>query len=281
ATLAALPSSQVANTQDIDRSVKPGQDFYRYANGGWLKTASIPAGQSSLDIRAMLAERNAQRGRDLIRDAAAPHPSVGTIAQKVGDYYASFVDHNAIDAKGLTPLTDSLSRIATIIDKTSLSAYLGTTLGGEIEGLTSNSDHIFGIWINQGFEDASHNLPHIWQGGLGMPSRDDYLDHSAQNEELRSQYEVHVATVLKFAGITNSASRAKAILSLELGIARAFTPDSDAADVFKQNNPWKRADFDIKAPGLDWNAYFRSAGLQDQENFMVWQSSAVTGISAL
>jgi len=281
ATSAALPSSQVANTQDIDRSVKPGQDFYRYANGGWLKTASIPAGQSSLDIRAMLAERNAQRVGDLIRDAAATHPSVGTIAQKVGDYYASFVDQNAIDAKGLTPLADSLSRITTIIDKTSLSAYLGTTLGGEIEGLTSNSDHIFGIWINQGFEDASHNLPHIWQGGLGMPSRDDYLDHSAQNEELRSQYEVHVATVLKFAGITNSASRAKAILSLELGIARAFTPDSDAADVFKQNNPWKRADFDIKAPGLDWNAYFRSAGLQDQENFIVWQSSAVTGISAL
>jgi putative endopeptidase len=281
ATLAALPSSQVANTQDIDRSVKPGQDFYRYANGGWLKTASIPAGQSSLDIRAMLAERNTQRVRDLIRDAAATHPSVGTIAQKVGDYYASFVDQNAIDAKGLTPLADSLSRITTIIDKTSLSAYLGTTLGGEIEGLTSNADHIFGIWINQGFEDASHNLPHIWQGGLGMPSRDDYLDHSAQNEELRSQYEVHVATVLKFAGITNSASRAKAILSLELGIARAFTPDSDAADVFKQNNPWKRADFDIKAPGLDWNAYFRSAGLQDQEDFIVWQSSAVTGISAL
>jgi len=281
ATLAALPSSQVANTQDIDRSVKPGQDFYRFANGTWLKTAKPSAGQTSLDIRSMLNQRNAQRVRDLIRDAAATHPSVGTIAQKVGDYYASFVDHNAIDAKGLTPLADSLSRITTIIDKTSLSAYLGTTLGGEIEGLTSNSDHIFGIWINQGFEDASHNLPHIWQGGLGMPSRDDYLDHSAQNEELRSQYEVHVATVLKFAGITNSASRAKAILSLELGIARAFTPDSDAADVFKQNNPWKRADFDIKAPGLDWNAYFRSAGLQDQENFIVWQSSAVTGISAL
>jgi predicted metalloendopeptidase len=281
ATLAALPSSQVVNTQDIDRSVKPGQDFYRYANGGWLKTASIPAGQSSLDIRAMLAERNAQRVHDLIQDAVATHPSAGTITQKVGDYYASFVDQNAIDAKGLTSLADSLSRITTINDKTSLSAYLGTTLGSEIEGLASNSDHIFGLWINQGFEDASHNLPHIWQGGLGMPSRDDYLDPSAQSEELRSQYGVHIATVLKFVGTTNSGSRAKAVLSLEAGIAQAFTPDSDAADVFKQNNPWERADFDIKAPGLDWNAYFRSAGLQDQENFIVWQPSAVTGISAL
>jgi putative endopeptidase len=281
ATLAALPSLQVENTQDIDRSVKPGQDFYRYANGGWLKTASIPTGQSSLDIRAILAKRNAERVRDLIRDAAATHPSAGTITQKVGDYYSSFVDQNAIDAKGLTPLADSLSRITTISDKTALSAYLGTTLGSEIEGLTSNSDHIFGIWINQGFEDASHNLPHIWQGGLGMPSRDDYLNPSAQNEGLRSQYGVHIATVLKFAGITNGGSRAKAVLSLEVRIAQAFSPDSDAADVFKQNNPWKRADFDIKAPGLDWNAYFRSAGLQDQENFIVWQPTALTSISAL
>ncbi len=80
---------------------------------------------------------------------------------------------------------------------------------------------------------------------------------------------------------TDSENRATQILSLEIKIAQAFAPDSDAADVFKQNNPWKRADFDVKAPGLDWAAYFQSSGLADQQDFIVWQPSAVTGVSAL
>lgn len=281
AALAQQPAPQVANSQDIDYSVKPGQDFYRFANGGWLKTASPPAGQSSLDIRAMLVERNAQRVRDIIREVATNRSTNGTIAQKVGDYYSSFMDQAAIESKGLAPLTGSLSRISAITDKSSLSAYLGTTLGSEIEGLTANSDHIFGIWINQGFDDASHNFPQIWQGGLGMPGRDDYLDPSPQKSELRSQYQAHIARVLKFAGVADTETAAAAVLSLEVRIAHAFAPDSDAADVFKQNNPWKRADFDLKASGLDWNAYFQSAGLSEQENFIVWQPSAVIGISAL
>jgi predicted metalloendopeptidase len=274
-----LPSSRVANPQDIDVSVRPGLDFYRYANGGWLKAAALPAGQETLDNRAILAEKNSQRVRELIQEAAATRSSTGTIVQKVGDYYASLLDQNAIETKGFAPVAQGLARISAITDKTSLSAYLGTTLSGEIEGLTSNSDHIFGVWINQGFRDASHNLPHIWQGGLGMPNRDDYIDPA--KSEVRSQYQKHIARVLKFAGVTNTDSRAQAVLSLEILIAQAFAADSDAADVFKQNNSWRLDDFDVKAPGLDWKAYFRSAGLSEQENFIVWQPSAVTGVSAL
>jgi predicted metalloendopeptidase len=280
-TLAQQHALQVANPQDIDRSVTPGEDFYRFANGGWLKTAVVPAGSAGLDIRAILAERNGQRVRDLIQEAAVNRSTAGTNAQKVGDYYASFIDQAAIESKGLAPLASRLNRISAITDRSLLSAYLGTTLGSEIEGLTANSDHIFGIWINQAFDDASHNLPHIWQGGLGMPIRDDYLDPSAQKSELRSKYQAHIARVLKFAGATETESRAAAVLSLEVGIAQAFAPDSDAADVFKQNNRWKRADFDLKAPGLDWNAYFQSAGLSEQGNFIVWQPSDVVGVSAL
>jgi putative endopeptidase len=280
-SFAQPPAPQVANSQDIDQSIKPGQDFYRFANGSWLKTASPPAGQTNLDIRSILMERNAQRVRDLIGEAATNRSVNGTIAQKVGDYYSSFMDQAAIESKGLAPLADSLSRISAITDKSSLSAYLGTTLGSEIEGLTANSDHIFGIWINQGFDDASHNLPHIWQGGLGLPNRDDYLDPSPQKSELRSQYQAHIARVLKFAGVVNNEREAGAVLSLEVQIAKAFAPDSDAAETFKQNNPWKRADFNLKAPGLDWNAYVQSAGLSGQANFIVWQPTAVTGVSAL
>ena len=110
------------------------------------------------------------------------------VTQKVGDYYASFMDLGAIEARGLSPLADEMARIAAIHDNTSLSTYLGTTLNSEVEGLTANGDHIFGIWINQGFEDSEHNLPHIWQGGLGMPDRENYLESSPKMADLRTQY---------------------------------------------------------------------------------------------
>ena len=278
---AARPTPKNPTPDDIDTSIRPGDDFYRYANGAWLKTNTIPVGQSSYDTRAMLAEKTSQQVRDLILNAASARATMGSVVQKVGDYYASFLDQGAIEAKALSPLADEMIRIAAITNRTSLSAYLGTTLNSEVEGLTANADHIFGIWINQGFENSDHNLPHIWQGGLGMPDRNDYLDSSPQMAELRNQYQAHIKVVLKLAGDADPENKAARVLSLEIRIAQAFAPDSDAADVVKQNNPWKRADFSTKAPGLDWDAYFHSAGLAEQRDFIVWQPSAVIGTSAL
>jgi endothelin-converting enzyme/putative endopeptidase len=93
--------------------------------------------------------------------------------------------------------------------------------------------------------------------------------------------EAHIAAILKLAGIADSETKAARILSLEIRIAQSDAPDSDAADVFKQYNRWKRGNFGVKAPGIDWNAYFESAGVAGQSEFIVWQPSAVTGTSAL
>jgi len=278
---AAAPVDQNANTQDMDRSVKPGDDFYRYANGSWLGRVTMAAGQSSYDNRAILVQKTSQRVRDLIQEAAAAQSAKGSTVQKVGDYYASFLDESGIEAKGTTPLAGEMARIAAITNKASLSAYLGTTLNTEVDGLNANADHIFGVWVNQSFTDSDRCVFHLMQGGLGMPDRDDYIDPSPKMAELRAQYKAHIAAMLKLAGVADSETKAARILALETRIAEAHAPDSDAADVFKQNNPWKRVDFGVKAPGLDWGAFFASAGLAGQSNFVVWQPSAVTGTSAL
>jgi predicted metalloendopeptidase len=279
---ATAPSvAQNATADEMDRSVEPGDDFYRYANGGWLKTVAMHAGQSSYDNRATLTEKTNQRVRDLIKDAAVSHPARGSVAQKVGDYYASFMDQDGIQVKGLTPLTDEMARISKITNKQSLSAYLGTTLNTEVDGLTANADHVFGLWVNQGFENSKHNFPHLLQGGLGMPDRDSYLDPSPKMRALRVQYQAHIVAILKLAGVADPEIRATRVLTLETGLARSHAPDADAADVFKQNNPWKRDDFGGKAPGMDWDAYFRAAGLAGQSDFIVWQPTAVIGTSAL
>jgi predicted metalloendopeptidase len=280
-TAAVSPIAQQASDDDMDRSIKPGDDFYGYANGGWLARVAIPEGQPSYDTRVILMEKTGQRVSGLIQEAASSRAAMGSTAQKVGDYYASFMDEDSIEAKKLTPLADEMARISAITDKSSLSAYLGTTLNSEIDGLTANADHIFGWWINQGFQDVDHNVVHLLQGGLGMPDRDNYINPSPKMAELRAQYQAHIAAVLKLAGFTESETRAASILSLEIQIAQAFAPDADAADVFKQNNPWQRADFGVKAPGMDWGAYFQSSGLSQQSDFIVWQPSAVTGVSVL
>ena len=273
----AAPADGNTATQDIDHAIKPGDDFYRYANGGWLKTAVIPAGQTNFDTRAILKEKTSQRVRSLIQEAAAAKPVKGSNAHKVGDYYASFMDEDSIEAKGFTPLAGEMATILAITDKSSLSAYLGTTLNSETDGLTSNDDHVFGVWVNQSFADSKQCVFHLLQGGMGMPDRDSYLDPSSEAAALRGQYQAHIAAILRLAGIADAEDQAGRILSLEIRMAQSHAPDADAADVFKQNNPWKRTDFGVKAPGLDWNAYFTAAGVADQPGFIVWQPSAVIG----
>jgi predicted metalloendopeptidase len=213
--------------------------------------------------------------------AAAPRAAKGSVIQKVGDYYASIADATGIEAMGLTPLAREMAKITAINDRSSLSAYLGSTLNIESDGLVANSDHVFGLFVNQGFGEWKRNLPHLLQGGLGMPDLDHYLSPSPEMADARAQYRNHAAAMLKLAGVADPDPKADGVLLLEIRIAEAFAPEADAADVFKQNNPWKRADFPAKAPGMDWDAYFRSAGLAEQSDFLVWQPSAVTGVSAL
>jgi len=272
---------QNVNLQDMDRSVKPGDDFYRFANGGWLKTTAVPAGQSGYGTSAMLIEKTSERVRRLIAECALAKSARGSVEQRVGDYYASFIDEDAIESKGLTPLASEMAAISAISSKTSLSAYLGTTLNTEVDGLTSNSDHVFGVCVNQGFDDSEHYVFHLFQGGLGMPDRDAYIDPAPKMAELRGQYLAHIAAILKQAGFPDSEKKAARILALETRIAQSHAPDSAANDVFTQNNSWKGRDFKVKAPGIDWDAYFVSAGLADQPAFIVWQPSAITGTSAL
>ena len=268
----------------IDHAVKPGDDFYRYANGTWMKTAQIPADRSSFGPGTVLTEKTSGEVRDLIQEAAKGAPAAGSNAQKVGDYYASYMDEAGIEAKGLDPLKPDLDAIAAVSDTVSLSAYLGTTLRADVDALNATNfytDHIFGVWITQGLEAPDRNVPYLLQGGLGMPDRDYYLDPSPKMADLRLKYQTHIASVLKLAGVADAGAKAEAIMALETRMAQAHTSRVDSEDVHKANNPWKRADFAAKAPGIDWDAYFKAAGLGGQSDFIVWQPGAVTGLSAL
>jgi putative endopeptidase len=281
---ASAPQATGIDLAGIDHGVKPGDDFFAYANGTWIRKTEIPADRASTGPGDILIEKTREQVRGLIQDAAKANPAHGSDAQKVGDFYASYLDEAAIEKKGLAPLKPEMARIDAIRDKASLSSYLGTTLHADVDALNSTNFYtanVFGVWISQAFEDPSHNVPYVLQGGLGMPDRDYYLEKSPRMDDIRAKYKAHIVTMLKLAGIADADKKADAIFALETKIAATHASRVDSEDVHKADNPWKRADFDKKAPGLDWNAYFASAGLAGQQDFIAWHPHAIAGISAL
>ncbi|HEY1612682.1 MAG TPA: M13 family metallopeptidase [Rhizomicrobium sp.] len=281
---AAPPSGSGIDLGGIDHAVAPGDDFFSYANGAWLAKAEIPADRSSYGVGAMLVEKTSAQVRGLIEDAAHHAGAKNPDAKKIGDFFSAYMNEAAIEAKGLAPLKPEFDRIAAIGDRRALAAYLGSNLRADVDALNSTNfytDHLFGVWITQAFEHPDRNVPYLLQGGLGMPNREYYLDPSARMADIRAKYQSHVAAMLRLAHVAGAEEKAARILALETQMAKAHWTRVDSEDVHKANNPWTRDQFAKRAPGLDWDAYFKAAGLDDQKDFIVWQPSAIAGLSAL
>ncbi len=270
------------DTGAMDKSAVPGDDFYAYANGAWLKRTEIPADQSAWGSFNALNEIARQRTRALIEDAGKANP--GGETKKVADFYTSFMDEAAINAKGIAPLKPQLDAIAAIGDKNGLALAIGQNLRADVDPLNNtnfNTENLFGIWVAPSFSDSAHYTPYLLQGGLGIPSRDYYLSDTAKMKAVRAAYLTYVAAALKLAGIADSGPKAAAILALETKIAKAQASIVDSQDVVKANNVWTKADFGRHAPGLAWDQFFKGAGLDGVNSYIVWQPSAFRGLSAL
>jgi predicted metalloendopeptidase len=287
ALLAAAPKSAKSPGIDVagmDTSVKPGDDFFRYANGTWIKSTEIPADRSSWGTNAMLAEKTAKRTADLITETAKSNAAAGSEARKIGDTYNAFMDEAGIEAKGLVPLKPTLDAIASISDAAALARLLGSRVRADVDVLNSTNfytDNFLGLWVAQDLSDPSRYAPFFLQGGLGMPDRDYYLEKSPHMDEIRKAYHAHVAAMLKLAGIADADAKAEKVYDLEHAIAEAHLDRAESEDVEKGNNHWSRADFDAKAPGLDWASFLGAAGLDKVQTFVVWHPGAIAGESAL
>jgi len=261
----------------------PGDDFFLYVNGDWLAKNPIPADRSSWSAGAALDEATNLRVKKLIEAAAADKSATGE-HRKIGDFYTAFMDEAGIEARGTAPLQPLLKKIDALGDRTALARALGESLRADVDALNSTTfftENLFGLWITQGLNDPDHYLPYLLQGGLGMPDRAYYLTDSPRMAGLRTAYQAHIAAMLKLAGFTDSDARAARVMALEMKIAQAHASREDSADVLKANNTWTLKDFSAKAPGLDWNAFFKAAGLAGQQRFMIWHPGAVSGEAAL
>lgn len=281
---APKPDAHGIDVAGMDRSVKPGDDFFRYCNGAWLKQTEIPPDRAGVGVFSVLSDLSNKRTADLIEGVAKSSAPAGSGQRKIADLFHSYMDEAGIEAKGLAPLKADLEAIAALRDKKELAHALGASLRADVDALNNTNFHtanLFGLWVAPDFNAPEHYTAYLLQGGIQLPDREYYLSDSENMRKLRGQYQTHVSAMLKLAGFSNPDARATGIINLEHAIAEKHWGLDDDQDVHKANNPWKQSEFGTKAPGLDWNEFFRGAGLSGQSDFIVWQPSAFVGEAAL
>ena len=268
----------------LDKSVKPGDDFFGYANGNWVKRTVIPADRSSVGgfyIADQQREKNALEMMDaLLKASAAADSDDGRIV----NYYKAYLDTAAIDKAGIAPAKADLDAITAIADKRGLASAIGGTLRADVDPFNSTNyktDHLFGLFVTQGLKTPGETLPYLLQGGLGMPEREYYLSGDAKMAGLRTKYLTYVETVMKAAGDPDPAAAAARVIALETKIARAHESRADSEDFTKAAEVWSRADLDAKAPGIDWGALLGAAQLGSAQKFEAYHAAAIPKLAAL
>ena len=278
------PDVHGINVANMDKSIKPGDNFYLYCNGDWIKNTPMPADRARLSVFSALDDIANKNTAAIIEEAAKNGASGDASKRKIADLYNSYMDEKTINSKGGEPLQPHLKAIAGISNKKELAYAMGQTLRADVDALNNtnfHTNHLFGLWVAGGFNDPDHYAPYLLQGGVQLPDREYYLSDSEHMKEVRTKYQAHVSAMLKLAGFDNTDARAEKIIALEHAIAEKHLSLADNDDIHKANNVWAQADFSKNAPGLDWAEYFRGAGMSKQKSFIVWQPTAFAGESAL
>jgi len=262
--------------EGMDTTQAPGNDWFAYVNGNWTKNTEIPADKARYSMFNVLTDRAQEQNRAIIEEAAASNAAEGEVAQKVGDYFAAFMDEAQIESLGTQPLEPYLAKIDGVTSKQELAKLFGEFARTYIPGPV-------GGYISADAKAPDTYAVYLYQSGLGLPNRDFYLEDKPEFAAIREAYVDYATKMLVLTGVPEADAKKKAqgILKLETEIAKVHWTNVESRDANKRYNPWKAADFAKKAPGFDWKAYFAAAGLGEQETFIVSQPSAFTGIAAL
>jgi len=250
-----------------DESVAPGDNFYQYANGTWEKNTPIPADKANYGMFTALDDLSKQRTQEIL-DEAKDDP-----ASKIGVAYAAYLDEAAVEAKGLAPIRpwlDQIKAMKTRADYVALAA----------QAFRNGVPTLFNGFVGQDDKEPDQYAFTLVQSGLGMPDRDYYLQTGEKMAAMRDAYRAHLVKMFALAGESDGAARAAALLDFETKIAQAHWTRVDSRNVEKTYNKMTLAALARAAPGFDFAAWLKAAGLNMNE-LVVAQPSAITGEAAL
>jgi putative endopeptidase len=262
----------------MDKSVSPGVDFNRFANGSWIDNTEIPAKYPRWGAFLMLRDQTLEQTRVILEELATRSATFapGSIEQKVNDFFASGMDEAAIEAAGISPIKGELARINTIRSLRRLGdviAHLHTVgVGGA-----------FAFGASPDADDSSQMIGHALQSGIGLPDRDYYLGRDKKSKELRQQYVNMLCRMFELIGEKPTVARrhAEAVLKLETAMAKAFMSKEDRRDPDKTKNKMTIAQFQALVPKLNVTRYFSNIGCPPMETLNVMQPAYFQALNKL
>ena len=259
----------------MDKSVKPGDDFFRYAGGTWMKNTKIPADRTRWGSFNILAAKSEEDVKNLVTEVAGKRNAPGSVEQKVADFYNSYLDTKTIDALGLKPFQADLDRIAALKTHEETGRLIGDP------GMAANSPIAVGFFYGLDDKNPDRYAVDILQAGLGLPDRDYYLKSDAKFAETRTAYRAYIQKMLELAKYPNAAASADAIMALEMKIAEKQWPIEKQRDRDISFAPKSPAELKAFAPQFPWDDVFQAGGLQKQDRFIVRTSEPVQLLAKL
>jgi putative endopeptidase len=259
----SLPGIDPAN---LDTTVSPARNFYQYANGGWLKLHPMPSEYSRYGAFDKLQEDNDKMVHELVDELAKKPNEPGSLARKIGDFYASGMDTARIDKEGIEPLKpeiENIQKVATVADVQKLIAHFHTY----------DITPLFGFYGEPDSKNSEMIIPSIAQDGLGLGDRDYYVATDKRSQEIRAEYVKHIAKMFVLAGYTGEQSEiwSKQVMAFETRLAKASKTRLELRDPEANYHKMKLADVQNLSPNIDWQGYFDNVGLKNPGEINVGQ----------
>ncbi len=260
---------------NMNTTVRPQDDFFRYVNGTWLATTEIPADRNTTGVFMDLRDKAREDVRTIIEEVASETDlETGSDEQKVADLYNSFMDTDRLEVLGMSPLENQLADIDAISDKDELSGYFAVLA---VDG----GGGPFIPYITVDAKNSSRYAAHLWQSGLGLPDRDYYFRDDERSIELRDAYVAHIEKMFDLAGFDDPAGSAAMLMVLETELADSQWTTVENRDSEARYNLFAVDELGTLGKGLNWTVFLEAAGLGGEQDLVINQPSYIEGFNAV
>lgn len=260
--------------ENMDLSVKPGDDFFSYVNGAWVERTEIPADRSDFGSFGVLRDEAQGNVRAIIEETAQGDYPDGSDEQLVGDLYGSYMNMEKRDELGTSPMRADLERIEAIESHDDLAVYFAAA---NKRGFGVP----FGLGQNEDMKDPQRYMMYAWQGGLGLPDREYYFNEDEKSVEIRAKYLEHIVAMYELAGFDGGTDAATTIMALETRLAGEQMLKEQTRDFAANYNKQPLENLNEVMPNFNWSGYIEEAGIGEIDGLVLFMTDYMTSLDGI